>query len=97
MSLGGTLDLNVVKAMYIKADATNTLNILVGGAAVGAFESWLGAAGDKIVIPPGGTFLLTTPDAIGFDSASNNKLKIAASAAGSVTYDIVLIGEGTVT
>jgi len=49
-------------------------------------------ASDIVEIPPGGFFLWVCPTAAGIDVTTNKNLKLASKAAGTVTYDIVMLG-----
>jgi hypothetical protein len=96
-ALGRTLTFTAVKALYIKAAAGNTNNVLVGGAAANGFATWAGDPTDVVVIRPGGSLILVAPDATGYavTTGTGDLLKIANSAGDTgVTYDIVIIGEG---
>jgi hypothetical protein len=83
-----------IKAIYISSAAGNKGNLLVGGAASNAFDSWVGSATDKIKIRPGGIFMLACSQA-GYSIPIGLKdvLKIEnESEAYSTTYDIIIIG-----
>lgn len=91
---GATATFVKVKAIYIKAAAGNTNNVVVGGAGSNTFAGPFSDATDKVVIPPGGTVLLIHPGA-GWTvtAATGDILLVANSGAGTgVTYDVVLIG-----
>jgi hypothetical protein len=60
--LGGTLTFAKVKAIYVKADAANTNNVNVGGAASNGFVGPFLDATDKVAVRPGGVFLVTAPE-----------------------------------
>ena len=94
-ALNEVITFTAIKALVIRAAATNTLNVLVGGAAANAFVNWVASATDIIAIRPGGTLALIAPDATGYavTAGTGDLLKIAASAAGNVTYDIFILGE----
>jgi len=94
-AFGDVITMARVKAIIVKAADGNTNNVEVGGAATNALINWVGDATDKIVVPPGGIFLLATNDATGFlvTPATGDVLKIGNSAGGTpVTYDIIIIG-----
>ena len=94
--LGGTLTFAKVKAIYIKAAATNTNSVVVGGAASNAFVGpW--SADATTALPPGGVLLLVHGGAGWPVTASTGDLlKIANSSSGSaVAYDIIIIGTST--
>ena len=103
-STGETLDLNdtvlldafgvglamtKLKALYIQNQTDAAMTI--GGAAatqLGLFT----AVADSIVIPPGGDFFWSAPDASGLDCSSNDSLKITHAGAGTQNYDIIVVG-----
>ncbi len=96
-AFGATLTFARVKAIYIGASASNTNNVLVGGAASNQFVNWVADATDKLVIRPGAFFLLAcgAADATGYavTPSTGDLLRIGNSGAGtSVTYDIALFG-----
>ena len=67
-------------------------SVIVGGAATDEWTGWVGAAGDTVTVPVGGTMSLYTPTNNTYDvSGSSNHLKIASSS-GTVTYDIYIGG-----
>ncbi len=83
-----------VKLLYVKAATANTNNVEVGGAAANAFVGPFKDATDKIVLSPGGVWLVVHPTT-GWTvtAATGDKLLIANSGAGtSVTYDIAIAG-----
>jgi hypothetical protein len=94
-ALGANLALTKIKAIAIVADASNTNDVIVGGAASNAVSSLFGDATDTLRIKPGGFALLCAPTAAGYGvtAATADLLKIANSAGGTpVTYTIIIIG-----
>ena len=94
-AFGNALTFTQIKAVVVQAAAANTVNVVVGASGMNSFIGWVGDASDAIVIKPGGTFALIAPDADGYavTPSTGDILKVAASAAGNVTYSIVIIGE----
>jgi hypothetical protein len=91
-AFGATLAFVQVVAILVKAHAANVNNVIVGGAASNAFLL-LADATDKVVIPPGGAFLLMADAGFGVTPSTGDLLKVANSAGTTgVTYDIVVIG-----
>lgn len=94
---GRVLTFTSIKGISIEASSTNTQTVNVGAGThplVGIF----GATADFICIPPGGTFTIIDPGATGWavTATSADDLGIKASTGGgSVTYKIVIIGEGS--
>ncbi|MEP3857289.1 MAG: hypothetical protein ABJM39_09630 [Porticoccus sp.] len=94
-AFGASITFTKIKAMLVIADEGNGDNIEVGGAASNGFASFLGDASDVVLVPPGGLFLLTAPDADGFavTASTGDLLKINNADSGAAgTYTIVLIG-----
>ena len=83
-----------VKAVFVRnTHATNTL--LIGGSLLGAFPGLPGVSFRQL--SPGGVYLITSPSDAGFSVSSTLYEARFAGSGGTCTYDIVLIGEGTVT
>jgi hypothetical protein len=94
-AFGNVLTFVEVVAILIAASATNTNDVIVGGAATNAFIGPFADATDKLVIKPGGMVLLAAPTnpAYAVVASTGDLLKVANSAAGTgVTYDILIIG-----
>lgn len=94
-AFGNTLTFTNVKVLCVKASDENTTNVVLGGEGTNEFSSFLGDDTDKVVIPPGGMFLITNPGATGFvvTAGTADLLRVAASS-GTVSYDVIIIGEG---
>lgn len=91
--LGSTITFVKVKAIFIKAAAGNTNNVVVGNGS-NPFLGGFGSAAHTWAIPPGGMFMVAAPvSGWSVTAGSADILKVANSGAGSsVTYDIVVIG-----
>lgn len=92
---GATITFARVKAIIIGAASGNTNNVVVGGHASAAFVNWVSDATDKIVVRPGGLFVLAATDATGYavTATTGDMLTVANSSSGtSVTYDVIVIG-----
>lgn len=90
---GTTLTFVEVVAIYVKAAAGNTNNVVVGGAASNGFATPFGDASDTVKVAPGGVFLLTNDAGFGVTAGTGDILKIAnGGGSTSVTYDIVIVG-----
>ena len=96
-AFGQTISFTKIKVILIRAASTNTLSVHVGGAATNQFVAPFGAVTDLVKILPGGLILFVASNATGYACAagSTDLLKVVASTTGSVTYDIVILGEGT--
>jgi hypothetical protein len=93
--LGATVTFARVKTIVVFAAAANTNNVVVGGAGSNTFINWVSDATDKIVIRPGGVFVLHSPDATAYAVAAGSAdiLQVANSSSGStVTYDVIILG-----
>lgn len=94
-AFGNVLTFARVKAIIVRAAATNANAVVVGGAASNGLVGWVADATDKLNIRPGGMFELVAPDATAYPVAAGtgDLLRIGNGGAGtSVTYDIVIIG-----
>lgn len=95
-SLGKIATFTKLKAIYVKAAAANTNNVVVTRPASNGVP-FLTAAGDALALEPGAELLRTQPKAGATVTADTGDLiNIANSSSGtSVVYDIILIGVGT--
>lgn len=93
-SFGTTLTFATVKAIYVKAAAGNTNNVVVGGAGSNTFVGVFSDATDKIAVKPGGAFMWFAPGTGATVTAGTGDILLVANSAGStsVTYDIAIIG-----
>lgn len=93
-AFGNTITFTNVKAIIIKNSSDSTGVINLGAEGSNEFSSFLGNDNDIVKVPIGGTFMITNPGADGFavTAGTGDMLRVAA-ASGSVTYDIVIIGE----
>lgn len=92
-SLGSTLTFTKIKALIFYAAAANTNNVLVSRPASNGLVIF-SAAGDEIVVQPGGMFVLTAPQAGHTVTAATGDLLTITNSAGTtgVTYDVIAIG-----
>lgn len=95
-ALGAGVTMARVKAIIITAADANIGNIIVGGAVSNGFISWVGGATHTVTVRPGGTLALIAGDgdatAYTVTAATADLLHIANSAAGTATYDIIIVG-----
>ncbi len=88
--LGTALTISALKVIYVYNTST-TSSLLVGGGTtpVGFFAD----PSDILTIPPGGKWVLTAPNATGWDVTTNKNIKLQQSGGtGNLVYEIILIG-----
>lgn len=93
-AFGATATFARLKAIYVKAAAANTNDVIVGAGTAGIVGPFASAT-DALVIKPGGFILLCAPTAAGWPVTATTAdiLKVANSSSGTpVTYDIILVG-----
>lgn len=93
-AFGQAITFTKIKAIAIVAAVANTDTVVIGGGS-NAFSTIFGDATDKLVLRPGGMFLLVAPDAAGYAvTASTGDLLAVTNTAASAAadYEIVLIG-----
>lgn len=81
-----------IKAIIVSAAAANTGNVLLRRPAANGVP-FMSAVSDEIPIHPGGLVVIVAPSAAGYPvtAATADLIDLAASA-GTVTYDIIIIG-----
>lgn len=92
---GDTLTFARIDAIIVQPAATNTNNVVVGGAASNQFVGPFGAATHTIAVRPGGAFAIMDGVGAGWTvtAGTGDLLRLANSGAGtSVTVDITIIG-----
>jgi len=96
-SFGATLNFGIIRGIFIhnRNTSDDTDGILTVGGGTNAFASWLGASGDLIKIGAAGLFINLNPTAAGFavTSGTGDILRITNTGAGSIEYQIAIIGE----
>ena len=94
-AFGVVCTIKAIKAIFIRAAAANTNNVVISRPAVNGLVLF-GALSDALAgLKPGGMFLFTDPSAAGLvvTAATGDLLTITNSAGTTgVTYDIVIIG-----
>lgn len=91
-AFGAVLGFTKVKAILVKAHATNVNNLVLGGAGSNPFLGPWGAAGTQ-AIPPGGVAFFADPVGFPVTAATGDILLVTNGGAGTgVDYDIVIIG-----
>jgi hypothetical protein len=91
-NLGNTWAPARIKAIIVVAAAANTGNVLLRRPAANGVPFFTAAA-DEVPIHPGGAVVIFAPSAAGYVvTAGTGDLIDLAASAGTVTYDIYLIG-----
>jgi len=89
-AFGTALTMEAIKLLYIKnTHASLTLEVFGGNSADIAVCA---DPTDIVEIPPGGFFLWVCPTAAGIATTTNKNLKFATKTAGTITFDVVLLG-----
>jgi hypothetical protein len=90
-AFGNVFTITDMKALIVCASSANTTNVLLGGDA--ASVPFLDTAATTTTIKPGGCRVFTDPSATGIvvTAATGDIIQVAPSA-GTVAYDIVIIG-----
>lgn len=82
-----------VAFLAVRAAASNSADIVVGGAPAGAFESWASTAGATFTVKPGGLALFIAPSTNGYAVGTSTNLMIRnASTATNAAYDLYIGG-----
>jgi hypothetical protein len=97
-AFGATLNIAEIVAIAIvnvAADGVANTTALTIGAGTNPFAGIWGTAGDQIVIPPGGMFLIAAGGAAGLGPAaagSTDILRVANASGAVAEYQIIIIG-----
>ncbi len=105
-AFGASLTFARVKMLYVALNQTTagyTLQVGGSGSQTGAtattnqFINWVASATDIVNVRGGGAFLLYTPDVTAYavTAATGDLLKVYNPNAGTVSYDIIVIGAST--
>lgn len=84
---------NNVAVMYFRnLDDDTGDSFKLGGAPSAQFVNWVGNTDDKVIIPPGGIFLMVTPlDKFGITAGSGDLLRVEAL--DNSNYRVILSGD----
>ncbi len=89
---GASVNFVEITRLVIKVNTTTTAHTLTVGGGSNPWITWLGATGDKIVIGPGGTFVLDNPvDGYAVTAGTADILRLD-SGANTVSYTIQILG-----
>lgn len=96
-AFGQTLTFTIVKVIAVSASSANTQPVVIGAGGHPISGLFGDAASDTIKVRPGGTITIVAPDATGYPvtATSADDLMIKAGATASVTYSIMVLGEGS--
>jgi len=91
---GATVTFVKVKAIFVRATATNVNDVVLGNAAANAFVGPFGAAAHTLAVKPGGTLLLVAPNTGWTVTAgTGDQVKVLNGGAGTaVEYEIIILG-----
>jgi hypothetical protein len=87
---GQALTMENLKMLYIKNTHATLILELMGNASLDLLI--LSGTTDALEIPAGGELYWSAPTAAGIDLTTNKNLFIAATTAGTITYDIIAMG-----
>ena len=92
-AFGTAIAMAKIKAIYLKAAAGNTNNVIIGNVTNGIVGPF-GAATHSILVKPGGVFLWACPGTGETITAGTGDLLKIANSGGTtgVTYDLMLLG-----
>lgn len=90
---GAALTFAKIKGLFLFSLTENANNIIVGAAASNAWAGPFGATTHTVTVQPGGLLAIVAPKTgWAVTAGTGDLLKIANAAAGSIDYDLVLIG-----
>lgn len=89
----GTVTFTAIKVIYIKNNGSATMLWSDGTWGGSPFDD---IAASSVNIRPGGVLAIAAPDAGGFSVSSGSQTIVLSSATSGVAYEIVLIGEGSI-
>jgi len=87
---GNALTMENLKFLYVKNTHATLILELFGNAALDLLIQ--SGTTDALEIPAGGEFYWSAPTAAGIDLTTNKNLFVAATASGTITYDIIAGG-----
>lgn len=93
-SLGTAVSFDIVRGLYIK-NTSLTDGLIFGGAAGTQLAIFSDPASDKLLIPMGGEFFWTAPNATGLDVTTNEDLKFEhdATTGAAMEVELIIVGE----
>jgi hypothetical protein len=96
-ALGETVTMAEAVAIYVEADAANTTNITVFGAASNQFNGPLSGTTPGVVLAPGDSAIFISKDGWAVTPSTGDLLKVANAAGASGSYTVLIIGRSTAT
>lgn len=94
-AFGATITFARIKALMVLGAAANPGQLIVGAATTNGVVGPFGAASHSVRVPPGGLFLIATPDLVAYPITAGTAdiLRVSnSSASASATYDITIVG-----
>lgn len=89
--LGATLTFVEVTTIMIVSAAANTTDLTIGGATA-EFQAFFAAAGDKLVLKPGGVLFIHNPAGWAVGAGSTDDLLITNGSGAAANYSIAVVG-----
>ena len=90
--LGATITAAEVVAIFLKADADNTTNVTVFGAADNEFDGPLGGTTPTLTLKPGDSALLLSRDGWTVTAGTGDLLQVTNGSGAAASYTVVIIG-----
>ena len=88
---GGTVDFARIKILMI-FNTSDADQLDIGGHATAPWFGFVAAAGDKVIVSPGGVFLWYSPNGSTVTNGTADMLTITNPGTSAVTYKIIIVG-----
>jgi hypothetical protein len=89
----GTVSITALKLIYLRN--TGAVDLWLGSS-IGSGQRVIFSKDQDIIVPAGGVFMLSNPSAAGWATSSGQTFYIVSTTGANPSFDIVLIGEGTI-
>jgi len=90
---GIALTMDILKLLYVHNTATSA-GLIIGAGAATQMLLFGDGASDTLLLPPGGKFMWSAPNATGLDVTTNDTLKFENDAVGTESMDFNIIAIG---
>jgi len=91
-SFGSPVRFAWVKFLALSSASTNTASLRLGGAASGAFASWLGGASESVTVAPGGLAMFAAPGTNSYYVGAATNLWLRNSGTTAAAYTLYIGG-----